>query len=92
MGIIPKYPRILSSSRDWGDEVEVDAYICEECLTDFKLHLDAIWPVLFKFAPDRPFKSHIVCGQARARLVPRLGPTCCLMLRITLRQAQPALG
>ena len=72
--------------------VEVDAYICEECLTDFKLHLDAIWPVLFKFAPDRPFKSHIVCGQARPRLVPRLSKTCSLLFRITLRQGQLALG
>jgi hypothetical protein len=72
--------------------VEVDAYICEECLTDFKLHLDAIWPILFKFGPDRPFKSHIVCGQARARLGPRLSQTCSLLFRITLRQGQPALG
>ena len=92
MGIIPKYPRILSSSRDWGDEVEVDAYICEECLTDFKLHVDAIWPVLFKFGPDRPFKSLIVCGQARARLEPRLSQTGSLLFRITLRPGQPALG
>jgi hypothetical protein len=72
--------------------VEVEAYICEEYLTDFKLRVDAIWPVLFKFAPDRPFKSHIVCGQAGARLEPRLSQTCSLLFRITLRQGQPALG
>jgi len=72
--------------------VEVDAYICEECLTDFRLHLDAIRPVRFKFGPDRPFKSHIVCGQARARLGPRLSQTCSSLFRITLQQGQPALG
>jgi hypothetical protein len=59
----------------------VDAYICEECLTDFKLHLNASWPVLFNFGPDRPSKSCIVCGQVRARLGPRLIRNSSLLFR-----------
>lgn len=82
--------QVVKRLERWG--VKVEAYISEERLTDFKLHPNASWPVLFNLVPDRPFKSCIVCGQVKVRLGPRLIRNSSLLFRVTLRQGQSALG